>query len=455
MKAMKIILLLMVVSLAGCPPIPIPTPFPTPSLFSVVVNNSSGAPVAGAEVFQNGELKGSTDGTGKLVFSSKAPIGAQIFARQLVYTQPSYRPGTTGGWVMHVYQTSRVVNNDGSVTDLTVTNPNVTQTLTVRPDNTLIGWHLIATLDWDASTDEFNELKIRFTEASEYLYNLTDGQFVIEEVEIADDGQLHVSAEIAFKVDNFVWPHTTYPGGFLFAVGGLPHISMAPFGDQGGTQGHRTLVHELGHLAFGLADEYAGVNINPGGPVNYCTAVRHLGTGAPSEFTNSGARAACAMHDEYQSNKLCSAHPDSLHRTGNWQPGPCWHTVAAAYGDPGPGAQFGTGVIFQDRWIVKTPDKRGAVVGKLPPLPVGLRPKIDVSKNKTYSDLCKPMTLVDPNGAAAANATVWVRPRFWRNFDFTVGRLDSNGKLVARGVHAGDTIRSPFSTLTAPCIITY
>lgn len=451
MKAMNIGLFLIVIFFAGCNRIP----KPVPSTFVVVIN-SSGAPVPGAEVFQDGILKGTTDGTGTFVFSPPLATGTKLFARSLVFTQPSYR--VTPGWVAHFYQTSRVVNTDGSVTDLTVSSPKVTQTLTVSPNNTLIGWHLTVSLDWDASGDEFNQLKTRFELGSDYLYNLTDGQFFIEQVEIADDGQLDASAEIAFKVDSFVWPHSTYPGGFLFAVGGQPNISMAPFDDQGVMWTGRTLIHELGHLAFGLADEYAGFNFLA---QNYCTAALINGA-APADFRAmtftpsgtqlTGARAACFMNDQSVTNKMCSAHPDNPHRNGNLQPGPCWNTVFNAYND---GPAFGAGAGSTPRWKVLTPNpnSRNALVGTLPKLPPGWEPKV-IPTNRRYPGLlCEPVTVSDWHGSAAANGTVWVHPQAWRPFDYTVGRLDKDGKLVVRGVHNGDVIQSPFATLPFTCTI--
>ena len=449
MKVLKFGLFLLVVCLVGCAPAPKPSTFT-----SVVVINSSGAPVPGAEVFQDGVFKGVTDGTGTFVFSPALPGGTRLFARNMVFRQPSYR--VPGGWVARFYQTSRVVNTDGSVTDLTVGSPKATQTLTVSPNNTLIGWHLTVNLDWDASDDEFKKLKDYFTQASQYLYNLTDGQFFIEQVDIADDGQLYLAAEIQFKVDSYVWPHATYPGGFLGSTGGLPHIYMAPFSDYvipfsnppagSGSDDPRTLVHELGHLALGLGDEYVPF-------ANHCTAVRNLPTTA-TDFKKNGALAACFMDSQFESQKMCSAFASSVHATGNWQLDPCWATVYRTYSDPGPAGQFGTGVIFQDRWIIRTPDARGAMVGTLPPLPPELQPDIKPD-NKVYPGLlCEPVTVSDWHGAAAADGTVWVHPQSWRNFDYTVGRLDQNGKLVVRGLHQGDLVQSPFAMLTAPCVIT-
>lgn len=447
-KGIKLGLFLLGVLIAACTPQTRTT--------TVIVVDSSGAPVAGAEVFlattnpaTTLQLRGSTDASGQFVFSPGLSSGDQLYARRRVYEHPSFRPdhGPGAGWVEHVYQTSRVVNDNGSVTDFTVTNPIGTQTLTVSPNNVLIGWHLVASLDWDASDDELNQLATRFNNASQVLYNLTDGQFIIEEVELADDAQLWGSAEIAFQVDMWVWPHTNDIGGFLGRSGAIDnHVYMSPFSAVGSSRSTnpRTLIHELGHLALGLQDEYIG--LHPAG--NYCTEAWLSGPPG-GQFSIDGVRAACVMNSTLRANKLCSAHIDSAHRGGNWQAGPCWNTVAAGYADPR------RGTASKDSWVVRTPDARGAVVGTLPILPIGLKPKINVTNRKLH-DLCKPFRFVDPTGTLAAGGAVWVRPSFWAG-DFTVGALDSNGALEVHGVHLGDKIwtpRSIVSVTSAMCTIT-
>jgi len=88
----------------------------------------------------------------------------------------------------------------------------------------------LASLDWDASEGELSQLATRIQDASSYLYNVSDGQFFIEQVEIADDGQMWGSGEISFQVDAWVWPHTSQLGGFLGPNGAIAtHVYSAPF----------------------------------------------------------------------------------------------------------------------------------------------------------------------------------------------------------------------------------
>jgi hypothetical protein len=205
-------------------------------------------------------------------------------------------------------------------------------------------------------------------------------------VEIADDGQLKDPAEIAFKVDSWEWPKSTYPGGFLGGAGlGAPHIRMAPFSNRGKSRTPETLVHELGHLAMRLQDEYA-----PG--ANYCTEAQR--SSLDPRFKAGGSRAACAMYNQFITKKLCSAHADSAHRGGNWQPWPCWTTVYGGYSD---GSAFGN-PSPPPRWRLRTPDLRGSTVGSLPTLTLtpGLLPKFGPRMNAKYPNLCKPFTWTTP-----------------------------------------------------------
>jgi hypothetical protein len=130
-------------------------------------------------------------------------------------------------------------------------------------------------------------------------------------------------------------------GGFLERWAGSinTHIYMAPFSvsANNGSTNPRTLIHELGHLAMGLEDEYMGVNLIG----NFCTDARH--SGPAGDFSAFGIRAACIMDSQFQSSKYCSSHKDSAHRAGTWQPGPCWGTVHDSYGDPGPGGRLARG----------------------------------------------------------------------------------------------------------------
>jgi hypothetical protein len=421
----------------------------TPSV-TFEVKDQTGATVEGAEVFVDGVSYGTTDSSGILT-ATNLPCG-NLFAfarhRDPKTDEPAYRPNATG-WVARYWKTSRVVELDGSVTDHLIFNPNALQTLRLDPKNTMIGWRLTAALDWDATKAELDHIAFIIKEASYDLYNLTDGQFFIEDAEIIDDvdsygnpGVPWQRAELALSVDSTVHEHATALGGFTGPMNGYnPVIWISPFDEVGGLEASSTYVHELGHLAMGLADEY-----NVEGFVNpfaQCTAMR---TTSHPEFGRGRPRAACVMDDHSVTSKLCSRHNDSSHRHASQQPGPCWDTVASGWKDP---------AGRTDRWEVVTPDQRNStkLVGKLERLPAGLdvNPKIVPS---VTDPLCDPFPISDPNGAAAAGSPVWVRSRPGATVrrDFTVGKLTESGSMRVRGVHVGDTVLTKLSSGTVTAV---
>jgi hypothetical protein len=368
----------------------------------------------------NGRLVGSTDAAGRFEAPTALSAGDTLFARSQVFELPTARPfhGPNGGWAERVWQTSRTVRDDGGIDDFVVQNPAGTQVLTVDPDSALLGWHLVVSLDWDATEAEMIELEDRFHAASQYLFDLTDGQFFLAQVDLSDDAQQWSGAEIQFSADVTLWPHSTGPGNLVGPFGLIPPvIAMAPYGTtNSASDSPRTLVHELGHLAFGLMDEYVHPVVDN---VGYCGEDRFSGT--DPRFANNGPSAACAMDRQMVSNKLCSHQPGTAHRQGLWQVDPCWDAVAHKFGDP-----LGT------RWTVVTPDQRGAVVGALPPLPEGLRTNV-VRNNRVRGTLCAPFAFDGGPG------TVWIRPATGAG-DYPIG---GGGPMTVRGAHLGDQLWTP------------
>ena len=400
---------------------------------TVEVHDPSGLPVAGAQVFQDGVLSGTTDTAGQLALTLAQ--GDELIARLPVDEHASYRPDH-GGWTTRTYLTSRKVENDGSVTDFRVGSRWGVQILKVERDQTLIGWHLVVSLSWDASEGELEALKLRFNDASQYLYNLTDGQFFLEQVEIADDGQLWGSAEILFDPDNTRRPQTSGIGGFLSPPS--ERITMFPLErGQYASNNPATIIHELGHLSFGLADEYTGILPQR----HYCTEAMQSSTNP--QFLAGGARAACAMFQQWVAAKLCSRHSENTHRFGSFQPSPCWDTINAAYEDHAP--------LAARRWLITTPDERNAVVGTLPPLVEGWKPRISTNLNRVVGNLCAPFTFNDPAGTAGANGDVWVMPV--SGGQYTLGDLKSDGTILAVGVHLGDRIKTTASQVVVDTIL--
>ena len=102
---------------------------------------------------------------------------------------------------------------------------------------------------WE-SQNEKAEWQARFIEASRALYEASEGQLRFGQIFMADEGWGLGLAE--FVVHDF--PSTAYA-----TYGGYGHLGLSVqlFSDNR-TGDPRTIVHEFGHHAFGLGDEYTG-----------------------------------------------------------------------------------------------------------------------------------------------------------------------------------------------------
>ena len=83
-----------------------------------------------------------------------------------------------------------------------VANPIGTQVLTLDARNVLVGLHWVVGLDWDASAGDLATVVADIKGASPYLYNASDGQFFVEQIEVGDDGTFWHSSDYHVHVDS-------------------------------------------------------------------------------------------------------------------------------------------------------------------------------------------------------------------------------------------------------------
>jgi hypothetical protein len=382
-----------------------------------------------AEVYVDGNLRGQTDANGILSISPQLPAGAQLIARQRIFERAAYRQDHDG-WVQRVYITSMRVNDDGTLSTFRITDPAATQELVLENTNVLNGLHVLVSLDWDASEAELEDMRQKWIDAARYIWNLTDGQILFEQVEIADNARFWPSAEYHYWADNTIWPHTVWLGGYLGREWfGQPTIEMSRRTDSNASH-PRMFVHEFGHLGFSIQDEYAGLNI--GG--NFCTA-NMLTTGNP--FSPGMPQASCFMDNHMAAQKICSGHLDNPHRNMNFQIwSPCWNSVLSNYGD----------TQNPPRWLLKSPDTRGAIVGQLPPLPPQWEPRINVFNGG--SPVCAPIPVkvfFQDLTTPAPGYAVLLLPA--TGGAISMGKSDANGNITVVGAHIGDSIKTPTQVL--------
>jgi hypothetical protein len=322
----------------------------------VRVVDDGGNIVAGAEVFANGMLRGKTDATGHIYLDPPLEAGDKLVARLLIRENSTPKDGhdvdSSQNWNHRVWITSLGVRYDSlgnhvRLPQLLVSDPDDVQELRVRAPNALIGLNLRASIEWDASPTEFERIRDRLCDYSELLYNATDGQFLVAELALSDDGQGWDDADIRIYA-NLNQPSRGSFAGIFESDG---RIRMNP--NDAYFAGE--YLHESGHYVFDLRDEY------PDEGTIVCTS---KSTGSSGPYADGGEKDACLMRgSQYKDQKkFCSAHPANPHAQGTRQgTQDCWTDILERYSDP------------DRRWRLLTPTSRGIIVGRLPDSGVPLR----------------------------------------------------------------------------------
>ena len=394
---------------------------------------------SGAQVYVGDRLMGVTNSEG-LVVLPELPRGSRLRARLQIFENPTYRAnhsqGSTRDWNFRVYQTSLTVNNDGSVSSFTVSDPSATQELRVRGSNALIGLHLVASAEWDASTAELRRLRDeQLIPMSQFLYNATDGQFFVEQFDLIDNATFWDDTDFRIFANLEIRPYVNLrTGGFLHSgLGTWANMRRDPGATDDWSRAI-TYAHEFGHFGFDVGDEYAD-----GRPDVFCaTNIRGGG-----QFGSNGAKASCMMYSQFEAGKLCSGRAENPHTTGSEN---CWSHLGGQFRDTRARG-------FMNSWQINTPDTRGAIVGPLPTLPPEWQPRVNII-NRGHSVLCEPFTISVTNRDTRApidGVDVWLNTFYGQNilqgitgsYDPGSGRTSLGaGMLPMTGIHVGDRIRA-------------
>lgn len=413
---------------------------------AIQVVNTSDDGVFGAEVFVNGtSYPERTGASGYVYITPPLSPGDTLVARARVYESHSERgahgAGSNQDWKHRVYITSLPVEHDAdgdnvTFTRETVSNPHATYQLELSRLNTVVGLHLLLSVEWDASNSELTaDFEAGIEDASEYLFNATDGQFLIEQVEVYDDKVRWDQADWRVYADASLRAHVDWPRlhGF-WGSGGWMHMSRS--------NGPRVYIHEFGHYGFKLGDEYtprSPIGLPPNhfnGPQGQCAHGTTL-NGPP--FAPGEEKASCLMWSQWQTTKFCSDHPDNPHLNATGQGDQdCWSELAGYFQD---------GSSSVPRWLIRTPVDRGVILGEVPNIPVtDWLPHVSIT-DAYYPDLCQPLDFEwTVNGSPVRGAIVlskrpggcWIT----QGITGSDGRIDpfSGSNTRMTGIHVGDTV---------------
>ncbi|UXI66166.1 hypothetical protein [Tahibacter amnicola] len=356
---------------------------------TIVVRDDANAVVADAEVWVDSVLRGKTSSNGE--FQTALAPGNHIVVRKLIATSPSFKGNHDGNWAFRIWHTNIVQHNDGTWTDAVVSHPSATYEIPIRRSNAIIAFNFVASLEYNATPRNITQISNGFINASQHLFDVTDGQMIIENVVIYEDFRHFGSADARFRVVE--WPHAS--GGGKDSVQGPGYGMNLPGARHLWNWDHpasaRVIGHEFGHYVIGAFDEYS----NDGGSA-MCTVDRN---GVPESHR------ASMMDHERDSTEIChEGNHNPATDQGRVLRQSVWETLAAYWDD--------------DTLDLKTPRIRGGTNPGPTTVPRMFATKVRIEESPDFACPVFPM-VVEANGVRVPDVNV---------------TMTHNGREIAQGV---------------------
>ncbi len=426
---------------------------------SVCVLDDSGLPVSGALIYRNGQLVADINGNpiltneqGFLILTG-LNVGETLAALQPVYQQPTnksaHNPDSSSSFAFRIHRTSMPVDNSGNVTPYIVPGSSQAHTLVVQPHNALVLFNIVVSVEWDATNEYIDQLKVGLEKASNMLYDATDGQMAFGWVTIYDNGDHWRNADIQVRTHNHTWPHA-YIGGIspsgpqrLIYKGINPdpgQIVLGRYWDGYGAgtgswhqyDGYATIAHEFGHYGLFLFDEYF-----------YYTGNSNYRVRQSSRCSVNTTDPASIMYFQYEKSEFCSRpeHYPEYHggaptrQTQVYGPNETsWITIQGVYSDALQAMSSGS-----PPWVILSPPDRGVdfVLGPSQP-PLDKLLGVDDKSRSTGAFTRKPVT-VKYDGDPIWGALVSLHRSNGPVID--QGLTDRQGNIEILGAAVGDVIR--------------
>lgn len=247
---------------------------PEPPFAADIMASWQNACVGGATIYVdrgNGfEKAGTTGSAGQPVHVTNLSVGTKLRATIKVHTQPAVKDGhnQVDDTMFEVWVDSDKMTFDGSYKSYEIKGARESYTLEML--HPIYKYNLVVSIERSGVDDDyFSRLEEGFKLASKYLYNVTDGQVMFKKIAIYQNKNHWNNADMQIHPSDH--PHNNRgvngieDNGWLF----LPSIKIhfgekwdqwgnnAPLGDwPNESDYYTTIIHEFGHYAFGLYDEY-------------------------------------------------------------------------------------------------------------------------------------------------------------------------------------------------------
>jgi hypothetical protein len=391
----------------------------------ILVKSGSYSTCPNAQVYRSGDLLGTTDSGGYI--TSNFVQGDTLAVLCPIYEKTGVKRPENLAWV--VYATNVDIPNSGlpqlfRFGDMTAAS-DPTQ-IYVSSYDPVIGFRVMFSVEWDAPASYLENLRQAAESASNFLYDVTDGQMFFEYIDILDNAMEYDRTDYKVQLDNQTWPSANV-GGILFDSSSNYRIWIGRLRGKGNLAGSKwtdafaTMVHEFGHYGLGLYDEY----LNRAG--------KDSGSCATNFDTQVYASASSIMNSEFWASELCSnVDSNHKHNTDTQQDlenkgENTWETVLRVYQAPD---------TWHSLYSLQSPDTRGAIVPGPDALP-GRWIKSSVQDNDTGACTEFTVTVRDQAGTPVSAANAWLDQAGGRLME---GLTDKFGSIVIFSAHNGETL---------------
>ncbi|MEM7129673.1 MAG: VCBS repeat-containing protein [Chloroflexota bacterium] len=412
------------------------------------VVDGGGNPIEDASVYHLGAEIGRSNQAG-LLRLPELDLESQLAALSLQATEPTVRT-VHNEWAYKTYTTNMNWDNASSARMFTVQQAGE-QKLTVQKESPLILFNLVVSIEWDAGTEYFDEIEGMVKNGSKYLLDLSDGQMALEQVVIYDNAEHWSNADIRIFAKNRFRPYA-YIGGLTAPTSdGAIHLGRQWDRNRGSglwnaPDGYRTFIHEFGHYALNLYDEYFVYVFDEEG--NFVKKATAFCT-APKELLKEGNATASAMYWQYVATELSAqgvpglwtpSYNPACEQTEQWrrtrveQGGTegesTWETLARVYADE----------EAAPRWQIVTPIDRGHIMTGPVKLPTTLPVWPEVSSINSGAEIV-PRRYLSVSGPDSSNQNAFVTLYDRHGHSTNQGFTDRDGQITIYGATSGSQIR--------------
>lgn len=209
-----------------------------------------------------------TDDSGRIFLSlEQAPKGDSLKLHRLMWEEPTPKRPTILPIAYRVHLDNGKFHKNSF--NLEFTEMTDASSYDVYMDHTTVAYNLYVSIEFDASPAYVQSLTGAFRNMCNFMYDVFDGQLVIDSVIVADDYLAWAVSDIRIRANNMQWPNST-GARLLTAVDGLKmprrwfgnadtartlSITESPL-NLAARFHFSTLAHELGHYMLAFKDEY-------------------------------------------------------------------------------------------------------------------------------------------------------------------------------------------------------